>query len=88
MRERAGLVGARLAVDSATVARAARAGWSCRWRSRAAPPVHRPLRTRILLADDHALVRAGAAASVLDGEPDLRVVAEAGDGASRRSSER
>jgi DNA-binding NarL/FixJ family response regulator len=36
--------------------------------------------TRILLADDHALVRRGLRL-ILDGEADLRVVAEAGDGA-------
>ncbi len=35
---------------------------------------------RILLADDHTLVRRGLRL-ILDGEPDLRVVAEAGDGA-------
>lgn len=39
-----------------------------------------PPRTRILLADDHALVRRGVRL-ILDGEPDLTVVAEAGDGA-------
>ncbi|MDQ4130806.1 MAG: response regulator transcription factor [Actinomycetota bacterium] len=39
-----------------------------------------PLKTRILLADDHAVVRQGLCL-VLDGEPDLEVVAEAGDGA-------
>ena len=39
-----------------------------------------PLVTRILLADDHAVVRRGLRL-VLDAEPDLRVVAEAGDGA-------
>jgi DNA-binding NarL/FixJ family response regulator len=38
------------------------------------------LRTRILLADDHAVVRRGLR-FVLDAEPDLEVVAEAGDGA-------
>src|SRR5206468_6842749 len=38
------------------------------------------LTTRILLADDHAVVRRGLRL-VLEGEPDLRVVAEAGDGA-------
>jgi len=38
-----------------------------------------PLRTRILLADDHDLVRAGLRL-VLDMEPDLEVVAEASDG--------
>ncbi|MYT96572.1 MULTISPECIES: response regulator transcription factor [unclassified Streptomyces] len=42
--------------------------------ARPAPP------TRILLADDHALVRRGVRL-ILDGEPDLTVVAEAGDGA-------
>jgi DNA-binding NarL/FixJ family response regulator len=39
-----------------------------------------PLVTRILLADDHALVRGGLK-MVLDAQPDLKVVAEAGDGA-------
>ncbi|QNP61912.1 response regulator [Streptomyces genisteinicus] len=39
-----------------------------------------PRPARILLADDHALVRRGVRL-ILDGEPDLTVVAEAGDGA-------
>jgi DNA-binding NarL/FixJ family response regulator len=39
-----------------------------------------PLKTRLLLADDHAVVRRGLRL-VLDSEPDLEVVAEAGDGA-------
>ncbi|UGS34503.1 response regulator [Capillimicrobium parvum] len=39
-----------------------------------------PLKTRILLADDHAVVRAGLRL-VLDAEPDLEVVLEASDGA-------
>lgn len=39
-----------------------------------------PLRTRILLADDHAVVRRGLK-MVLDAEPDLEVTAEASDGA-------
>ena len=38
-----------------------------------------PLKTRILLADDHALVRHGLR-MVLDAAPDLEVAAEAGDG--------
>jgi DNA-binding NarL/FixJ family response regulator len=38
-----------------------------------------PLRARILLADDHAVVRRGLRL-VLDAEPDLQVVAEAADG--------
>ncbi len=38
-----------------------------------------PLKVRILLADDHAVVRRGLRL-VLDGEPDLEVVAEASDG--------
>ena len=40
-----------------------------------------PLKTRILLADDHAMVRRGLRL-VLDSEPDLEVVGEAEDGAS------
>ena len=39
-----------------------------------------PLITRILIADDHALVRSGLR-KVLDAQPDLEVVAEAVDGA-------
>jgi DNA-binding NarL/FixJ family response regulator len=39
-----------------------------------------PLKTRILLADDHALVRRGLRL-VLEAEPDMVVVAEVGDGA-------
>ena len=39
-----------------------------------------PLKTRILLADDHAVVRRGLKL-VLEAEPDLEVVAEASDGA-------
>jgi len=39
-----------------------------------------PLKTRVLLADDHPMVRRGLR-FVLDAEPDLEVVAEAGDGA-------
>jgi len=49
-----------------------------------APPPPRggeqPAPIRILLADDHALVRRGVRL-ILDSEPDLTVVAEAGDGA-------
>ena len=36
--------------------------------------------SRVLLADDHAVVRSGLKV-LLDAEPDLRVVAEASDGA-------
>jgi Response regulator containing a CheY-like receiver domain and an HTH DNA-binding domain len=39
-----------------------------------------PLKARVLLADDHVVVRRGLRL-VLDAEPDLEVVAEAGDGA-------
>jgi DNA-binding NarL/FixJ family response regulator len=39
-----------------------------------------PLKTRILLADDHAVVRDGLR-MVLDAQPDLEVVAQVGDGA-------
>jgi DNA-binding NarL/FixJ family response regulator len=40
-----------------------------------------PLKIRILLADDHALVRRGLRL-VLEAEPDMEVVGEAGDGAT------
>jgi len=40
-----------------------------------------PLKTRIVLADDHAMVRRGLRL-VLDSEPDLEVIAEAEDGAA------
>jgi DNA-binding NarL/FixJ family response regulator len=40
-----------------------------------------PLKSRVLLADDHAMVRRGLR-HILDAEPDLEVVAEAGDGRS------
>ena len=39
-----------------------------------------PFPARLLIADDHAIVRRGLR-SVLDTEPDLKVVAEAADGA-------
>jgi DNA-binding NarL/FixJ family response regulator len=39
-----------------------------------------PLVTRVLVADDHPIVRSGLR-RVLDGEPDIEVVAEAEDGA-------
>jgi DNA-binding NarL/FixJ family response regulator len=39
-----------------------------------------PLKTRVLLADDHELVRSGLRL-VLDSQPDIEVVAEATDGA-------
>ena len=39
-----------------------------------------PLVTRLLIADDHAIVRSGLK-KVLDAKPDLEVVAEAEDGA-------
>jgi DNA-binding NarL/FixJ family response regulator len=38
-----------------------------------------PLKTRIMLADDHAILRQGLRL-ILEAEPDLEVVAEAGDG--------
>ena len=38
-----------------------------------------PLKSRVLLADDHAMIRRGLR-HILDAEPDLEVVAEAGDG--------
>jgi DNA-binding NarL/FixJ family response regulator len=44
-----------------------------------------PLKTRILIADDHEVVRNGLR-MVLDAQPDLEVVAEAGDGADAVST--
>jgi DNA-binding NarL/FixJ family response regulator len=44
-----------------------------------------PLKSRILLADDHEVVRNGLRL-VLDAQPDLEVVAEAGDGAAAVST--
>jgi len=38
-----------------------------------------PLKSKVLLADDHAMVRRGLR-HIVDAEPDLEVVAEAGDG--------
>lgn len=40
-----------------------------------------PTRARVLLADDHALVRHGVRL-IIDAEPDLVVVAEVSDGAA------
>ncbi|SHK98013.1 two component transcriptional regulator, LuxR family [Pseudonocardia thermophila] len=45
----------------------------------AAPQTQAQTPTRILLADDHALVRRGLRL-IIDAEPDLKVVAEAADG--------
>jgi DNA-binding NarL/FixJ family response regulator len=39
-----------------------------------------PLKTRIVVADDHAIVRQGLRL-ILEGQPDMEVVGEAGDGA-------
>jgi DNA-binding NarL/FixJ family response regulator len=44
------------------------------------PPVTTPLKTRVLLADDHSVVRSGLRA-ILESEPDIEVVGEASDGA-------
>ena len=76
MRERAVLVGGALAVK-----RAHDGGVEVRLEvpaERALMPI--PLVTRILVADDHPIVRSGLK-KVLDAQPDLEVVAEAEDGA-------
>ena len=76
MRERALLVGAELAVDS-------RLGDGTAVRLTLRPEgaaVTVPFPARLLIADDHVMVRRGLRL-VLDHEPDLRVVAEASDGA-------
>ena len=69
MRERALLAGGRLHVRALPE----------RGTEVQAGPVAVPLTTRILLADDHAVVRRGLR-MVLEAQPDLTVVAEAGDG--------
>ena len=76
MRERAALIGAKLKIGANP------AGSGLRGPARHPSERHAmtPLKTRILLADDHAVVRHGLR-MVLDSEPDLEVVAEAGDGA-------
>ena len=73
MRERAVLIGATLRLGSQSARRR-----TCHPRASSHVTAH--LHTRIMLADDHAVVRRGLRL-VLEGEPDLRVVAEAGDGA-------
>ncbi len=81
MRERAALIGA----DLELAAGARRPGMRRLAADRLAGRGPRgrgamtPLKTRILLVDDHALVRRGLRL-VLESEPDLEVVAEAGDG--------
>jgi PAS domain S-box-containing protein len=68
------LVPQRPAADSAPPAAAAAPA------APAAEPLVAGAGTRILLADDHAVMREGITA-LLDGQPDLQVVAEAQDGA-------
>ena len=72
MRERASLVGGDLTLDQH-----ADGGTTVRL---AVPVARHDRPARMLLADDHALVRRGVRL-ILDQEPDLTVVAEAGDGA-------
>src|SRR5262245_30605020 len=64
----------------AAVGRRARAGSRCVRGAGFECVMAMPLVTRILVADDHPIVRAGLRA-VLDAQPDFRVVAEAEDGA-------
>ncbi len=72
--------------SSASRARASSAGSRSRLREStddralrcAAVTAPDPERTKIVIADDHAVVRSGLR-MLLDGEPDLEVVAEAGD---------
>ena len=76
IRERALIVGGAVAIKPGPTA-ASRCGSRFRGRQ---PEVPIPLVTRILVADDHALVRDGLK-HVINAEPDLEVVAEAADGA-------
>ena len=77
MRERALLVGGRLTIDS-DPERGSQVKLEVPGGEDTCVTV--PLKTRILLADDHEVVRSGLR-MVLDAVPDLEVVAEAGDGA-------
>ena len=70
MRERALLAGGRLRRRARCPSAAPKCGWTC-----GRPPDD----PKILLADDHAVVRRGLR-MVLEAQPDLTVVAEAGDG--------
>ena len=76
MHERAGLIGADLEIRTPSDG----TGTELRFELplRRCPVQH--LKTRILLADDHSLVRRGLRL-ILDAQPDLEVVAEASDGA-------
>src|SRR5512133_1207324 len=63
-----------------TRARASGCGRGCRWRSRPDEQQgERPMTIRLIVADDQPLMRA-ALRACLDAEPDMTVVAEAGDG--------
>ena len=72
MRERALLVGGTLEIRR-------RAPRGSEVRLVVPDPMSSPRRTRILIADDHTLVRSGLR-MILDAAPDLEVVAEAADG--------
>src|SRR4051794_19032988 len=75
--------------------RSARRSLAARWRSnrrsararqfscesRSMPRTPMPDKLRVLLADDHATVRHGLKL-LIDGQPDMHVVAEAADGAA------
>ena len=76
MRERAMLIGARADDRLQPPAAAPR---SCCASRRSAALMPTPLKTRILIADDHPIVLRGLR-KVLDAQPDLEVVAEASDG--------
>ena len=78
MRERALLIGAALELVGADAARPR--GPPHGAGTQRADAVTTPLRTRVMLADDHELVRSGLRL-VLDAQPDIKVVSEASDGA-------
>ena len=80
MRERAALVGAELQIESALVA--ARPSFPGHPRLQLRPGVLDVSRTlRILVADDHAVVRQGLKL-LINSQPDMTVVGEAADGAA------
>ena len=78
MRERALLAGGRLELSTPGARRAARPS-SSRVRARARDASSRWSAMRLLIADDHGIVRGGLRL-LLDRQPDMEVVAEACDG--------
>ena len=81
MRERAALVGGTLEITGTACGHPGPLARSHRCTRPGVTMIAKPGAARILLADDHALVRQGVRL-ILDAQPDLTVVAEVDDGAA------